>query len=435
MKLKNNFAYNYQIPEATEAEINEISNSLSGYMSYLKEVRSKNDYSRPESSINLPFDERMHRQIEKACEKFNAQQLKYIFVIGIGGSSLGGKVFFDRNLNKYPQVVFFESLSEWKAIYYSDKIVLSDDVQSAEDFVILLISKSGNTTETIANFENLVSKTKLGIAFNEEVIKQRVLVISDADSKLTAFAKEKEISHLEIPKNVGGRFSVFSAVGMALVCLRDENLEAFVSDARDIVNKYITSSHDLSLNPIVKSAAVKYLLYSKGYKINNLFFFTENESLGKWLRQLYAESLGKKLDLEGNQVNSGFLPIVSIGTDDLHSILQYYFSTNQKIFTTFFVANLPSDPHRESEIFLGRLASDFKNNSVYKIKNTIYQAVKTEYIKRGLPFDEFSDISNVALMQFKMIETMLLAKLMNINCFDQPEVEGYKEEVRRKLAL
>ena len=152
--------------------------------------------------------------------------------------------------------------------------------------------------------------------------------------------------------------------------------------------------------------------------LNEFYFAPELESLGKWYRQLVGESLGKSHDV-------GITPIVSIGSTDLHSMAQLYFGGPRDKFTNLIRV--------ENEQGTAALAKSF-----FKIMNAIYGGVRAAYIKNQLPFTEiiFEDISEHTLgayMQFKTMEIMYLGRLMDVNAFDQPAVEDYKEETRKLL--
>jgi len=153
-----------------------------------------------------------------------------------------------------------------------------------------------------------------------------------------------------------------------------------------------------------------------------------------------AESLGKEKDSAGKIVHMGFTPTVSIGSTDLHSIAQLTFGGPQDKYTNLITIKNSKDiaiPHDARFAFLD---ANIANKTAGEIMAAIYGGVKAAYEKAQLPFSEiiFQDVSEQSIgeyMQFKMIETMLLGRLMNVNAFDQPAVESYKIEMRRLLNL
>ncbi len=174
--------------------------------------------------------------------------------------------------------------------------------------------------------------------------------------------------------------------------------------------------------------------FQKGRRIYDLFLFNIRlEALGKWFRQLLAESLGK------GQLKAGLVPMVSVGPADLHSVGQLYLAGLANQFTTFvFVSSAKINLNVPKEGFLGKLAPAQSGKEAGEISAAIFEGVKRAYGKRGLPFVEIelSELSPFAIgefMQFKMIEVVLLAKLLGVNAYDQPNVELYKEETRKIL--
>jgi len=235
---------------------------------------------------------------------------------------------------------------------------------------------------------------------------------------------------LPIPQNVEGRYSVLSAAGILSLSLAGIDTHALREGASKM--REICLSGNMEENIALISAGILYHRYQKGISIHNSFFFSpELESLGKWYRQLLAESIGKE--------EKGILPIVSIGSNDLHSVAQLYLGGPQNIFTTFVYAEdgtagvkVPAMP-MFSGLVPGIAAKDFS-----EIGNAIYGGVLAAYKQRALPFVEiiFPEISAKTLgayVQFKMIETMYLAHLLGVNAFNQPNVEEYKAETRGML--
>jgi glucose-6-phosphate isomerase len=237
---------------------------------------------------------------------------------------------------------------------------------------------------------------------------------------------------------VGGRYSVFSAVGLFPLMLAGIDTEKLLKGARVMHDRCIKK--DVSENPALASAALVYLHSQKGVSISNTFFFNPYlESVGKWYRQLMGESIGKKYSIEGKEVNAGITPIVSVGSTDLHSMVQLYLGGPKNKFTTFVYA-----PGNSKEIVVPKdlvfpsLAEGLPGKELSEIMSAIFNGVKEAYKKNNLPFVEvvLEDTSEYTLgqfLQFKMFEIMYLARLFEVNAFDQPNVEDYKKETRRIL--
>lgn len=415
---------------------------LSGIIGKLKRVASDGGYDTSESFINLPFDEDLLDVVTEAKNKLSSPRLKYIFVIGIGGSYLGTKSVYDALGGFYesvetrtPRVIFIDTINQnfipkIKSLLYS--------VSSPDEIAVFIVSKSGKTLETVVNANLIISE--LDVIFGDEHVK-RVAVISDQNSPLYSFAKEKNMLAIPIPQKIGGRFSVFSAVGLLPLALSCINIESFFKGAQNMRDICL---EDLENNPAAISASILFEYNKKGRNIHDTFLFNpELESLGKWYRQLLAESVGKNDNKEGNEVRAGITPTVSIGSNDLHSVAQLYFGGPQDKITTFVRAEEMGDDSQEIIIAKdssgSELIPNMEGKSAGEISKAIYEGVKSSYEEKGLPFMEIglSEISSEALgefLQFKMMEVVYLGDLYDVNAFDQPSVELYKERTRNLLA-
>lgn len=424
--------FNYKQSSGISAgELNKTAESLGGYQEKLRMVAKETGYVALESSINLPFDEGMHDEIEVVVAKLKTPSLKYIIHIGIGGSSLGTQAIYEAllgnydalNSHRFPKIIFVDTHCSGVIKTIGECI---RDLQSPEEVAVHVVSKSGTTTETIANFEVVYALLKE--RFGE--IKDRIVMTTDEGSKLWAAGEAEGFTHLAIPKNVGGRYSVLSAAGILSLSLAGIDTRALREGASSMRETCL--SLNTEENIALLSAAILHNHYQKGISIHNSFFFIpELESLGKWYRQLVGESLGKD--------GRGILPIISIGSNDLHSMVQLYLGGPKDKFTTFVCVE---DGNKKTEVpaspIFSNLVSGIAGKDFSKIGNAIYSGVLTAYETRTLPFVEIvlQDISEKTLgayVQFKMIETMYLAQLLGVNAFDQPNVEEYKAETRKIL--
>lgn len=413
--------------------------TLDEYITLLNIIRKTDDYKFPESSINLPFDTKIYQNTKSLAAQKSTNELKFIIVIGIGGSHLGSLAVYEAiygktdtlNKKRFPKIIFADTPSP--KLLESIKEILANEATKPQDFIINLISKSGTTTESIVLFETLYSflSNRLGN------INDRIIVTTDFDSKLWKISKEKDLSLLEIPKEIVGRYSVFSPVGLLPLFLAQIDVEQLLEGAKDI--QTICLSNDISKNISLISASLIYLQSKNGKNIlDNFFFNPELESVGKWYRQLMAESLGKEKDINGTNVHTGITPIVSIGSTDLHSMIQLYLGGPKDKFTNFVYAPQNTPSETPDKLLLPNLVEGIEDKSCGEIMSAIFRGVKTAYKQNGTPFMEISlpQISEYSLgqyLQFKMIEIMFLAKLMSVNAFDEPDVEKYKKETRTIL--
>lgn len=399
------------------------------------------DYGYYESSVILPLDGVFRNSLLAKIKEKKNNELKYVMVVGIGGSNLGTMALYralrgrlDVFLHENdPKIVFIDTVSPTLVSQVIN--FLDTQVHSPEEILVNVISKSGETTETIANFEVIynVLKNRFG-----DKINQRLVFTTDKDSKLWTIGQEKNVDLLEIPERVGGRYSVLSAVGLFPLGLANFNVEIFWDGAAEMVKR--CTNRDVFQNPALISAILTYIHYTNGLHIYNSFYFNpELKSLGRWYSQLMAESVAKEFDLNNQKVNIGITPITSIGSTDLHSTATLFLSGPKDKFTQFVHASQKEgSPQVPAELFTNELVPDIKNKSIADIMSAIFYGVKIAYLKNGLPYSEIvmHDISEDSLGQYlelKMCETMYLARLFGVNAFDQPKVEDYKRETRELL--
>lgn len=410
--------------------ISQTLSQLKNYHTNLCNIVSSGGYSLKESSLNLPSDETILNNVENLAKKKLTNSLKYIVVVGIGGSNLGAKAIYDAifghydlvDYNRFPKIIFLDTQD-------SDVLVkinlLFDGLTNKDQLIINAISKSGETIETATNLEVLFSilSTKFGKIFD------RFVLTTDKWSKMHNKATRLGIDTLAIPHIVGGRYSILSAVGLFPLALSGIDINKVRMGAVKMRKICVNSS--VFKSPAAISASVLYQHSLHGKHINNNFIFLPQlESLGKWYRQLMGESVGKD--------GKGITPIISIGSADLHSVGQLYFGGPKDKFTTFiYNENDESEINVPSVTVLG-LVPAIKGKSTRKIMRAIIDGTKNAYRKQGLPyvevvFDGVGEEELGAFMQFKMIEMMYLGNLMGVNAFDQPHVELYKTETKKIL--
>ena len=413
-----------------EGTISQVGKALSQYQSELLSIGGKMEYGTHESSINLSFDQEMHNEINAVAQKLITSSLKYIIHVGIGGSNLGTQAIYEAyvgNLDPFliervPKIIFIDTVNDAKLVALQNILRV---LGSSDEVAVVVVSKSGITTETVANFE--IIYTLLKDRFGE--VNHRIVMVTDRGSKLWVAGESEGFVLLPIPKKVGGRFSVFSAAGALSLILSGIPVDE-AREGASLAREFALSS-SLEENDALLSAVILFLYHEKGIHTHNNFLFDSSlEFLGKWHRQLLAESTGKD--------GKGILPIVSIGSTDLHSVGQFYLGGNHRAITTFVhEANEHKQTHTriKSLPLLPELVLNIAGKSPREINDAIYQGVKEAYRKRGLPFMEIT-LPNLSLktigvyMQTKMIEVMYLAHLLGVNAFDQPNVESYKDETR-----
>ncbi len=401
-----------------EREIEEVGQRLIPEIEHLQDEIG-NGYATEYGSLNLPFDAELRDQVEALVKQKELLQPTSIVVIGIGGSNLGTVAIqeaiygaFYNQKNPAIKIYFADTVDP----RYIDDIVqlVRQELKNGHNILLNVVTKSGTTTETIVNFEIFLNLLK---EQNVPEYNKSVIVTTDADSPLEVRAQKENFSVLHIPKNVVGRYSVFSSVGLFPLSVIGIDVMQLQEGARQGVKACTETA--LLKNPAAVSAIIKYIHYKKGMNINDLFLFcVQLESVGKWYRQLMGESIGKEFNIKGERVEVGITPTVSVGTIDLHSVGQLYLGGPYDKFTTFVSV------------------ADKKERS---LMNAILQGVQIAYEKNRRPFctielPELTPYYIGQLLQMYLIEMMYLGYLLEVDPFDQPNVELYKKEVRKILA-
>ncbi len=415
------------------------SDRLVPYIKHLQEVAKSKKYLAPESSIVLPNDSHAIKQVQRLAQTMSSRSLKYVIVIGIGGSNLGAKAVYDAlyghtdayMLDRSPKLICLDtcdSASLESVVEYLKKNITSED-----EYIINVISKSGATTETAANMAYLFQASAKKLPkFNS-----RIVLTTDRGSALWELGKEKDYPTLEMPKQVGGRYSVFSAVGLFPLACLGIDIGKLCKGAQWSIKQGLSERTDSNSSAMSAIALVNY--YSKGGRIHDTFFFAPAlETVGKWYRQLFAESLGKVPSNSKTREAISITPTVSIGSTDLHSMAQLYLANPSSRFTTFVSVKNSAHSQRLEASDWTNLVQGLKGQTMFGLMSTIYRGVVNTYTSKKMPFitiemKEYSEFVLGALMQMKMLEVMFCAHLLGVNAFDQPHVELYKKEVRKLL--
>lgn len=408
--LQFNFQKISQVPRDFFRKRKEISE----YLEKLQEILKKKNYNFPESFLVLP------EQLPKELSSFSNRELssfKRILLVGIGGSSLGAQAIYNalKNKGNLTEILFLDSLNP----LFLKKIV--SEIKKGK-ITICFISQSGTNLEPITNFFVLWRALKK--------YQPKALAITDKNSPLADFAQKKNWQLFFLPKAIVGRYSVFSNSGLLPLGLAGINIKELLLGAKE-ANKNCLIDNPLK-NPALASALTIFYHRKKGKNIYTNFVFPPDlEFFGKWYCQLMAESLGKK--------KKGITPTVSVGTADFHSLGQLYLDgPRDKLINFVFVENSDIDFQiPEIEDFL-KIFPEIEKKKIWQINSAIFQGMKKVFYKKKIPFTEIIlpklDERNLGqLFQMKMIEIILLAKLMNLNAFDQPSVQLYKKETRKIL--
>lgn len=402
----------------SKEELEKEYSRLAEYVIFLKKIRDDNSFEYPESSINNPFNTNSIEEVRLALSKVTNGKEKYLFLAGIGGSNLGPEAIYNALNLDGKQIFFLDTINT--SLLTKIKKLKEQENLTKEDILISIVSESGKTTETIFNGNYLMG------LFDESEFK--TIFTTKENSELS---KQLEtVQKLLVPKTQVGRYSVFSKIGILPFEFLGIDTSKILEGAQKAVEESITSN-SINENKAALSAIYTYLNLNKGKVINNNFYFNPRmETVGKWLRQLIAESLGKE--------EKGILPNVSVGTTDLHSTLQHYLGGTNNIYTNLvFSVDNQIENIKLDKVHISTVPNLTKTSAKAIIK-VIYENVVKSYKNNNRVFSEtfIESINEYELgyyMQFKMLEVMYLGKLLEVNPFNQPNVEEYKEETRKFL--
>ncbi len=361
---------------------------------------------------SLPF-----QNVDKILSFSKTVKQTHIAVIGIGGSALGTYAiykFLKPKNRSNKKLHFFESTDPLDLKLRISKLDLNDTL-------FLVISKSGTTIETISLFKYFSSLTKLE--------NKNCIVISEDDSPLSKFAKSKNIKTFSIPKNVGGRFSVFSNVGLVPLALIGIDIKKLLEGCKDVNESFFNKGKFYKL--IFKKA--RFLVENKDqFNINIIFSYSSIlEAFNKWYVQLWGESLGK-IDSKG--LRQGLTPIGLIGPIDQHSFLQLINEGKRDKTITFIkIKNLENDtkitPCDVDKFVNLKYINNIKFQNL--ISKQCESVIKSVDELKDIPhdiieIDKVDEKSIAKLMYFYQLLTSVVGKFMQINTYNQPGVERGK---------
>ncbi|MDA9231197.1 hypothetical protein N9O56_01335 [Rickettsiales bacterium] len=337
---------------------------------------------------------------------------KEILVLGVGGSSLGARTLCSIKDNANIKLRFLESIDSLSIKKQLQKINL-------KDVFFIVISKSGKTIETICQTLITIDLLKQNNISN---LSDRFLFITqDRKSEIGQMAQNLDAKILEHPSNIGGRYSYLTVVGLLPAALIGLDIFKIRKAANDILNNFINEK-DVNKNNIIKSCIYQIYLFDQGFRSTVLMPYIDSlYSFNNWYRQLWSESLGKN--------GFGLTPINSMGTVDQHSQLQLYLDGPKDKFFNFIINNNPVDDFKINDleniktIFGGKNLTDIVNAEQ---KSTIDILLSNNSPLRLFEMTEISEESVSGLMMQMFLEAILIARVKNINPFDQPAVEKRK---------
>ena len=356
--------------------------------------------------LNTKFKFNFNLKDLRRFKKFNT-----VVIIGMGGSILGAAAIYDFLKFKIKKkFYFFDNLDQ-------DSIQEIKQNENLNKVLFLIISKSGNTIETLSN------AFSLGVLNKNS---KNIIVIAERKNNLLfSLSKKLNLFFIEHKKHVGGRYSVLSETGVIPAYLMGLNIEKLRSNTQ----KFLKGKNKI----ILKNNVIKLASFMSSKKFNNLIFLNYIPQLEKflyWCQQLIAESLGKN--------KLGFLPVVSNAPKDHHSLLQLYLDgPKDKLFTIFSYEGKLKKKTKFNKFIKEENFLNKKSLSEIKIaqKNALIKVLK----KKDIPFREFKfkkidETILGELFSYFIVETVLIGKLLKIDPFNQPAVEEVKILTKKFLS-
>jgi glucose-6-phosphate isomerase len=360
---------------------------------------------------DLPYQDTI--EIKEYAESITK---KHIVVLGIGGSSLGAKAIYEfllssKNVTK--DLLFLETIDPLKINFSLQSVDLND-----AQFVI--ISKSGNTIETISIFKYLNSLV--------EIDRTNCTIISEAKSTLTQFANKNNIKVFDLAENVGGRFSVFSVAGLVPLAMVGIDIDNILNGCKRVSESFFAQED--YYKPIIRKA--RFLVENKSkFNINVVFSYSSLlESFNKWYIQLWAESLGK---VNVNGTRQALTPIGLVGPVDQHSFLQMIMDGVRDKTVTFIKiddlkdsSSIPKDVSNKFDGLSWCCAEGVSFNELLNMQaDATIQSVQEQ---ENIPCDVVSirtvDEYNIAKLMFSyQLLVSCIGAFLQINTYDQPGVE------------
>lgn len=373
-----------------------------------------------------------------------------VVLLGIGGSYLGAKTLFDALKSAYHNELPPKERGGVPRIYFEGNNVDNDALQELFDLLeltcvdpthreerwgVAVISKSGGTLETAAAYRAIRRELVQYYGKDDPWLKKAIVPITGATGKLRDLCKADQIKDediLNIPDDVGGRYSVFTPVGLLPAALMGLDVRAILLGAAAMTKRFLEEPFDR--NPVLQYAAVNYLLATQcGKPVRVLSIWSKKlESLGLWYDQLLAESLGKQ--------SQGPTPITSVGTRDLHSRgQQHQEGTRDKVVNNLIVQGCKQQP-----IMIGMAdrneddLNQYNRKGLPDVMSAAVRGTNQAYYESARPtadiiMPSITEHTMGQLLQMLMLATVVEGRLMGVNPYGQPGVEAYKRNMKALL--
>ena len=363
------------------------------------------EFSSGDNQILQSFTKEYQKKIRNFKQDLKPKGKKKA-VIGIGGSSSGAKAlsFFLKD-----DISYFDNLD----LEYFKNFFLKNSVS---DYIFFIISKSGDTFETLALLNLLIIESKKIKNYN--IFDSMVIITENKESILKSFSIKKNIKIVEHNPDIGGRFSILSETGMLPFVDLNLNIEDGSEKFINLLNK------DTDLSPTKNAAIILTCINEMKLSIYcNLLYNYRLKHFSYWFHQLHGESLGKSIN--------ALTPTTSICPKDHHSMMQLYLGgPKNKFFNIFSPQESNTYDNFSDEGFY-----NIENFTPYELLKIQYQSVVSVFTEKEIPHrkieitDHQNPLNMIELFSYFIMETILLGKMMNINPYGQPEVQLLKDKV------
>lgn len=364
--------------------------------------------------------------VQKRCDAF--------VVLGIGGSALGATALFTafkhiyynelpRKARKYPRLYVIDNVDP-------ERMNALFDVVDLDNTVFNVITKSGSTSETMSQYLIITDmlERKLGNKAKDHII----ATTSASKGNLIKLAREKGYKTFYIDEGVGGRFSVLSPVGLLPAAVVGIDIKRLLAGARDMDDK--CKDPEEFQSPALVAAGLQYLAMKQGKNISVMMPYSDAlRYFADWYAQLWAESLGKEVDRDGNVVNVGQTPVKALGVTDQHSQVQLYNEgPYDKVITFIEVGKFRSDVTIPDGCKEYPNVSFLCGHTLNKLINTELFATRYNLTRRGrmnytIEMDEINEYNVGSLIALLELQTAYMGELLNVDAYNQPGVEGGKD--------
>ncbi len=426
----NSFTYDYSNLFCEDSNENGIKKEDVQHLSKIIDIAYERVFNQPNADTKAIFDCVNNDNVDEYINFSNnvSKNFKNFVVLGIGGSSLGSKAILNAFLPNYFNQLNNAQRNHRPKCYVIDNIdpeKISELLTSLdlEKTFFCVISKSGNTVETLAQFFTFQKKLKSIVG---ERWKQHFAIITGANNGiLYKYASDLGLKTYQVPESLGGRFSVFSAVGLFPAAVFNIDVKALLLGAREMLT--IAKTKNVWQNAPLLSAALNYLNYQRGKSMSVLVVYSEALNLiGEWYCQLWAESLGKD--------NIGQTPISVLGTTAQHSQFQLYLDgPNDKIFTFLGVNKFRADVELPKEINTLLSCEKIKNYlDLFELERDASVAALTLSNKpnESILIEEIDEKIFGKILMFFMLKTIFMGAMLDVNPYGQPGVERIKQQIK-----